>query len=289
MRWRRKSDLPKFNPSPALVRMTYRLLLEDKAMVAVLFVGGLASTVVLMGILVPAWAFAHITPDLLHGGVIGLLVYAAALWASAFVSVLTAGVVVAAAQIRCEGGSPDVRKALGMAWSRRGPLAAWAALSTVIAMVMMILERTGVAGVIVRVLAGLTWAATTIFAVPILIAEGTGPVETAKRSGHVVRTQIGAVVRSNVRLAVPWIAAMCLTGFVTLGGIVAFAIGVSESEVLTAVAGGVVMSLAGVGFFFCAATSSALSAYLDTLLYRYATGQPVPDIDPRDVPRAFAG
>lgn len=285
---KRKKAPAKFNPSPGLVRLCYRLLLEDRAMVVVLAVGGLTSTLVLAAILVPAWTFAHITPDVTHGGLPGLLVYAAALWASSFVSVLTTGVVVAAAQIRCEGGDPDVRAALRLAWSRRGPLAAWAAVSTIVALVMQLLERTGFAGWAVRVLAGIGWAVATVFAVPILIGEGTGPGETVRRSADVVRHKFGTVVRSNVRLAFPWIVAGFVTGSLLLASVIGFAVAVSTGAVVGAAAAGTAMIVAGAMFFFCMATSSALSAYLDTLLYRYATGLPVPPIEPRDLPPATA-
>ncbi len=283
-----KSKAEKYNPSPALVRTTYRLLLEDKAMVVVLVVGGLASALVVAAILVPAWTIAHITPDVRASGVAGLLVYAAVVWATSFVSALTTGVVVAAAQVRCEGGEADVRQAVAMAWSRRRPLAAWATVSTIVALISALLERVGAAGAILRFLAGLSWAVATVFAVPIVIAEGTGPVETARRSAGIVKNQFGTLVRSSVRLSVPWIVASIAAGMVTVGGIVAFVIGIDDGSPAPVVFGAVLMLGGGAAFFFCSATSSALSAYLDTLLYRYSTGQPVPGVDPRDMPRVLA-
>lgn len=286
--FRTEQHLPKYNPSPGLVRMTYRLLMQDKAMVAVLFVGGTAATVVLTAILVPAWAFAHITPDVTSGGLPGLGVYAAALWSASFISTLTTGVVVAAAQIRCEGGVPDVRRAFAVAWSRRGPLAAWAALSTLVGLLMQVLERLGVAGILVRALAGIGWAVATVFAVPVLIAHGTGPVETTRQSAHIVKHQLGPVVRSGIRLGAPWIFAMVLTGLQLVVGVILFAVGIDEHTPDLTLIGAGVMVTGGVGFFFCSVTSSALFAYLHTLLYRYATGLPVPEIQPHDLPPAPA-
>ena len=273
----------KYNPSPALVHSTYRLLLEDKAMVVVLFVGAVASTTVLAAIMVPAWGIAHIEPTP-RGGLASFAVYALALWASSFVSVLASGVVVAAAHIRCEGGHPDVRQAVSLAWSRRGPLLAWAALSTVVALLMELLDRLGLAGAIVRLLTGVTWAVATVFAVPVIITEGTMPVATVRRSALVVRNNFGSMVRSNVRLAVPWIVAMFASGLFVAGGAIMLALGIGAGEVDLIVAGSLIALLGGVAFFFCTSTSSALSAYLDTLLFRYANARPVPGIDVRDLP-----
>lgn len=283
-----KSKIEKYKPSPDLVRTTYRLLLEDKAMIVVLIVGGLASTAAIAAILVPAWTIGHITPDVRDSGMPGLLVYASVVWVSSFISALTSGVVVAAAQVQCEGGDANVRRALAVSWSRRGPLAAWATLSTIVALICTLLERFGVAGAILRFLAGLSWAVATVFAVPIVIAEGTGPVETARRSAGVVKNQFGTLIRSSVRLSAPWIAAMVVAGIVTAGGIVAFAVGVDDGSPAPILFGAILMVGGGAAFFFCSATSSALSAYLDTLLYRYSTGQPVPGVDPRDMPYMLA-
>ena len=282
--FRSKAKSPQYKLSPALVHTTYRLLLEDKAMVVVLFVGAVASTAVLTAIMVPAWAFAHIQPTP-RGGPASLAVYGLALWASSFVSVLASGVVVAAAQIRCEGGQPDVRQAVRLAWSRRGPLLAWAALSTVVALLMQLLDRLGLAGAIVRLLAGVTWAVATVFAVPVIITEGTMPVATVRRSALVVRNNFGSMVRSNVRLAIPWIAATFATALLAAGGAVMLALGISAGEVDVIVVGSLITLFGGVAFFFCSSTSSALSAYLDTLLFRYANALPVPGIDVRDLPR----
>ena len=281
--FRSKAKPPKFNPSPALVQSTYKLLLEDKAMVVVLFVGAVASTVVLAAIMVPALAFAHIEPTP-RGGPASFAVYALALWASSFVSVLASGVVVAAAHLRCEGGQPDVRQALRLAWSRRGPLLAWAALSTVVALVMELLDRLGLAGAIVRFLAGVTWAVATVFAVPVIITEGTMPVATVRRSALVVRNNFGSMVRSNVRLAVPWIAATIATGLFAAVGAIVLTLGINAGEVDQIVVGSLLTLFGGVAFFFCTSTSSALTAYLDTLLFRYANARPVPGIDVRDLP-----
>ncbi|HET6152534.1 MAG TPA: DUF6159 family protein [Marmoricola sp.] len=285
---KKKDAPPKFNPSPGLVKLSYRLLMEDKAMVGVLAVGAAASTVALCAIIVPAWTIGHITPDPTHRGLRGLLVYAAAVWAVSVISVLSQGVVVAAAQIRCERGSPDLKRAAALAWSRRGPLAAWAAVSTVIALLMTLLQRLGIAGLIVRVLTGVAWSVATIFAVPILIAEGTGPGETTRRSFDVVKSKLGTVVRSNIRLALPWMVAMWLALMVAAAGGIAFAVGVGTGSVEAAVIGAPVLVAGVLAFLFCAATSTALSAFLDTLLYRYASGLPVPDIAPYDLPPAPA-
>jgi hypothetical protein len=267
---------PKVTPSKALVDATYRLLIGDRRMLVLLLVGSLASMVVLVAIVFPAWFYAGVFPNFSEGGVVGLAVYAAALWASSFVSVVVTGAVVAAALERAEGGAPTVRHALEVAWSRRGPLAGWALLSTGVGVLMSLLERFGAAGLVVRLLAGVGWAVATIFALPLVIGEGTGPFRTLRRSGAMVRDTFGPTLRSNIRLAVPWIVAGWVAATVVCAGVPMFAIGLNDHNVALALVGGMMAAVGGVVGFFTMVTSSALSAYLNTMLYRYATGAPLP-------------
>jgi hypothetical protein len=276
---------PKTTPSKALVGAAYRLLIEDRWMLVLLLVGSVASMVVLVAIVFPAWFYAGIFPNFSEGGVVGLAVYAAALWASSFVSVLVTGAVVAAALERADGGTPTVRRALEVAWSRRGPLAAWALLSTGVGALMSLLERFGAAGLVVRLLAGVGWAVTTIFALPLVIGEGTGPFRTLRRSGAMVRDTFGPTLRSNIRLAVPWIVAGWVAATMVCAGVPMFAIGLSDHNVPLGLVGGIIAATGGVVAFFTMVTSSALSAYLNTMLYRYATGAPLPAaVNPADLP-----
>lgn len=275
---------PKFTPSQALVQATYRLLMADKSMVALLLCGGLAAAAAVGGIMFPAWFFGHITPNVIGDGWPGLLVFAAALWAAAFVMGLTTGAVVAAAMIRADGGTPGVRAALAVAWSRRWQLAAWAAVSTAAGLLVGLLQRFGIAGLVVRLVAGISWAVATIFAIPLVISEGTMPAATLRRSATMVRATFGATLRSNVRLAAPWMIAMFAALIAAFAGVITMAIGVGSHETGTALIGAAVTAAGGVAFFFTAVTSSALSAYLNTMLFRYATGRPIPGINPADLP-----
>lgn len=275
----RTSPEPKFTPSRALVEATYQLLMADKAMVGLLLAGGFAAAAALALVMYPAWLFGHITPTV-SGGPIGLLVFTGALWASSLVIQFVTGAVVAAAMIRADGRSASVRAALAVAWSRRWQLAAWALVSAVIAVLLGKLQRFGIARVAARFVAGIGWAATTMFAVPLVISEGTMPASTLRRSATMVRQNLGVAARSQVRLAAPWIAGEIAAMLVVFAGFIVLIVG----GYAAAVTGAVLLAVGGVGFFFVAVMSAALSAYLDTILFRYATGQPIPGINPAHLP-----
>lgn len=275
-RWRRRRKV-ELKASGPLVSATYRMLLADRWLVAFMLLGSVVAAAASAAIVGPAMLWGGITPafSITSGGVTGVLVAAVALGVSTFVLQLTTGAVVAAALMRAEGSSPSLRRALGVAWSRRRQILAWALMSTVVGVAVRMLERLGIGGVIAAVTLNIGWAAATVFAMPVVIVEGTMPVETVRRSARVLKETFGATLFSSVRLAIPWMVAFWITFVVACAGGLMLAFG----DPATAVVGGILLVIGIVGFAFCVGMSSALSAYLQTYLYRYATGGDVPGVD----------
>ena len=278
---RRRSRQPKFRPSAQLVDSTYRMLFADRAMIAVLFVGALVAAIAGGLILFPAMFWGHVAPNWSSGGVLGVVIAGASLGAVSFVLEVVSGAVVAAAVLRAEGRSATAREALRIAWSRRRQLFAWALLSTLVGAVIRMLERLGLGGVLAAMTLNLGWAVATVFATPVIVVEGTMPAATVRRSAGLVRRHFTVTLISSLTMAIPWI--LLGIGSVTLA--VAGGLTVAFSTGVTAISVGVVLLVVGtIGFCFVAAVSSALSAYLETFLYRYAVGLPVPGVDQRWFP-----
>ena len=271
----------KFKPSKPLVESTYRLLMADKAMVGLLFAGAIVSAAVAMAIEIPAIHWG-LTPSWSTGGPMGLLVAGLAMGASSFVIQLTTGAVVASAMMRAEGRAPSVRGSLAMAWARRRQLLAWALVSTGVGAASRLLERFGIGGLIARLAVDLGWAVATVFAMPVVMVEGTMPVATVRRSAQLLKAHFAATIISNLRLAIPWVLGMVAALTLAFTGGLWLAFGAGD---VTAIALGSVMLATGViAFFFCAVVSAALRTYLETLLYRYALDLAVPGIDPGLLP-----
>jgi hypothetical protein len=266
-----------------LVQAAYRLLLQDSSMIALLFAGGLASGATFALIALPAELVMG-TSVTTSSNPVSLGVYAVALFASTFVSTFFTGAVVAAAMMRADGHDPDVRSALAVAWSRRVPLLAWAGFATIVGLLLRMLERWGLAGALVRLLAGVAWAVATWFAVPIIIAEGTMPLETVQRSSQVLKDRFGTNVRATVRLGLQWVLAMVGLVLLAAFGVLVLVTGTSRHQSAGVLLGGLIVVLAVAGLFLASAVWSAVGAYLRTVLYRYATGRPIPGIDPRVLP-----
>jgi hypothetical protein len=269
-----------------LVQSAYRLLLQDKSMVVLLFAGGVCSALAFGLVVVPA-SVVHGSVLTDRDGVLGLAVYAMALLLSSFVSTLAMGAVVAAAMTRADGGDPDVSSAMAVAWSRRGPLLAWAAMSTVVGIVVRVLERFGAAGLVVRLFAGVAWAVATMFAVPVIIAEGTMPVETVRRSAQILTSRFGSNVRATFRLGLQWTLAILGAMLVAGVGVALVAAGSGGGGIVLEMVGGLLVLTGIVAVFVLSAIYSAVSVYLRTVLFRYATGRPTPGIDPSALPPMF--
>ncbi len=270
--------------STQLVARVYAMVLEDTSMLGTIATGAVVSALVFAGIAVPAWLLGGL--DLLTDSFnpATLVLYAVAGWASAFVTILFSGAVVAAGVARLDGHPITAPAALGVAWSRRRQLCAWAVVTTVVGLVAEQLNRFGVLGTIARLLAGLTWAVATLLVLPIIIVEGHMPKQAITESASLMKNQLMLTVRTKARLYLPWMAVMVIGAIVTAGGLIAFFHYRDETPewsiagLLLAVLGVLVLALA-------VCVTGAAGELLNLMLYRHALGLPVPGVDARDLPR----
>lgn len=266
-----------------LVEASWALLKRDPSMVVLLVVGGLASSLAFALVALPTYLIVGLPVDG-RGDPLGLVVYAVAVFASTLVSTFFLGAVVDAAMQRADGGDPTFGTAMAAAWERRNQLIAWAAMAAAVAVALRLLQRFGLAGAIVRLLAGVSWAVATAFAIPVIMAEGTMPLETVKRSAHVLTSRFGSNARATLRFGV--VVILVWLGLFAMGmvGIYGVYDGSTHRNGVTLAIGGLLLVVAVLGGFIASAVVSALSAYLRTVLYRYATGLPTPGIDPWVLP-----
>lgn len=279
--WRARHGQPRFRHSAQLVSATYRMLFETPSMIVVLLVGAVVASAVAAAIMVSAMYWGHVTPGWSGGGVLGVLVAGTSLGAATLVLQLVSGVVVAAAVIRAEGRPVSMREALLVTWARRKQLLAWALVSTLVGVAVRASERFGLGAVVAAWTLNLGWAFATVFATPVIVVEGTMPIATLRRSAGLLRSQFTVTLVSGVTLALPWIG--LAVGSVIVGTVGTFMMIFASGMGLTMV-GALLCALGVVGFFSFAAVSSALSAFLETILYRYAVGLPTPGIEQSWVP-----
>jgi hypothetical protein len=274
---------PRRSTSAVLIARAYAMVLEDTTMVGLVALSALASGLAFASIALPAWLLGHVAVDAVAPTATAVVLYGGAAWAAAFVGVLGSGTVVAAGLARLDGRRITAREALGVAWSRRRQLLAWALVTTLFSLLERVFERFGLAGVILRLATDVAWALATMLVLPVIVAEGAMPMEAIKVSALLVKEQLGLTVRTVVRFYLPWVIVTFASVLVIAGGLFAFVD--YRHDVPTWSAAGLIVALLGaLGLFGAITVQTAADAFLNTILYRHASGLPVSGVDSYELP-----
>jgi hypothetical protein len=171
----------------------------------------------------------------------------------------------ACADLIFRGQSGTFSDGVAVANSRFGAICGWAALSTAVSLTLALIEnQSGALGDIAARLVGTAWSLVTFLSVPVIAIEGTGPVDTLKRSASLFRQRWGTQITGNIAIG----GAAMLFGF--LPGLILLAIGVVIWP-QTGVVGGVLVVLGALIMCVALLISKALSGIFGVALYRYAT------------------
>jgi len=132
---------------------------------------------------------------------LGAILTAIGLYLSAFAAIYF-GVALAATADRIFHGQPaTVADGFAVARSRLGPIAGWAAVSAIVGILITLLQQTGSIGeAIIGWLVGAVWSLITFLAVPVIALEGTGPLETLKRSATLFKERWAGQITGNVAI-----------------------------------------------------------------------------------------
>jgi len=178
---------------------------------------------------------------------------------------------VGAALQRLEGGDPTVGSALALACQRIGSIFGYAVISATVGLLMsLIVERIG--GIVGRLLGvgiSFAWTVATFLAVPILAAEGVGPIKAIGESAALLRKTWGENVIGNIGISL----AMSVIGSAIM--IFGFLIGLAASQ--HGHPEFFVPILVGTGFLFLvsALVGAALRGIYVAAVYYYAVaGEP---------------
>ncbi len=183
---------------------------------------------------------------------------------------------IAAANIRLEGGDPTLSDGFRIAFSHIGAILGWAAIAATVGLVLQALrERGGAAGAIVSLIGNMAWSVITFLVVPILVVEGVGPIEAIKRSASLLRKTWGEQIVGNFSIGL--VIGLTFLGVLILGGIVTVVL-FSVAPVLGVIAVAVLVA----GLIILGLIGSALSGIFNVALYRYAVGEDSSRFFPRE-------
>ncbi len=207
-------------------------------------------------------------------------------WVATTIAVFFQVALVSAIFERIEGGDPTIGSAMSSAWRDRVRIVQWAFLVAVVGLIIrLVAERVGGIGeVIIKALAGVAWAIASLFVVPIIVAEGLGPIDALKRSASLISQTWGKALRAGIRFGITQFLVMLVpVGVIVLG------VGVMISgSTVSLISGGAMVALGILAMIVIGVFFNALGTALNAVLYRYGAGLPTPGIDTELLANAFA-
>ncbi|MGE5408102.1 MAG: DUF6159 family protein [Syntrophothermus sp.] len=243
----------------ALTRKSWALLGEHRELIRFPLYGALATVVLAIVFLGPG---LYLLDQDSLGGAIPLLVIG--VYVLAVVGIYFSVGLAAAANLIFSGQEATVGDGLAVARSRFTQICGWAAVSTAISVLMGVLENQGgVAGNVAARLVGMAWSLVTFLSVPVIAIEGTGPLETLKRSASIFRSKWGQQITGNIAIgAAVFLLGVLPAAVLILAGAFAWPSASFLGALLVAIGVLVLATAALVG--------KALSGVFGVALYRYA-------------------
>ncbi|MGI9254284.1 MAG: DUF6159 family protein [Thermomicrobiales bacterium] len=208
--------------------------------------------------------------------ILGVILFAAGIYLLSFTTIFLNTALAGVVLRILRGENPTVSDGFAIARSRLGAIAGYAAISTIVGIIInTIQEKAGAMGGIAGALGGFAWGIATALVMPVLAAENVGPVDAIRRSSGLLKRTFGAQITGAAGLGAAIFLPMLLTGLIG-GGLLALG-GNTSSQVLSTL--GIIVLVGGLGLLTLLALTvgTALQQIFSTAVYHYsADGQPNP-------------
>lgn len=243
----------------ALTKKSWKVLRENPALLRFPLFGG-AATIVCALVVVGPGLYLIDDGKVAFGGPLAVIGFYLLAVVGFYFSVGLAGV----ADMIFRGQDASFGDGMAIARSRLTQIAGWAVIATVVGLIVSFLQnRTGIGGVILGRLLDIGWSLVTFLAVPVIALEGTGPIETLKRSASLFKSRWGQQVTGNIAIG----AAVALFGVLPSVALIVIGVAIWSSA---SFAGALLVILGVIGLAIALLVSNALSGIFGVALYRYA-------------------
>ncbi len=271
----------------ALTGESWEVLKRDRSLV----IFPILSTIFAMLALVAIWVPALVIEGVFAGQDVdehNPVFYAAGLvmaYVSTFIAIFFNVALASCAVRSMRGEDTKVGEGIKAAVQRLGPILGWTFVTTTVGVILAAIEdRIPAAGKIVARLAGAAWAVATFFVVPVIALEGSGPLQSLKRSAAVVKAKWGEGATGAATIGV--VTFLVSFAIAVVGGLGYYALTAAGLQ-LPAIA---IAAIAVAGIVVVALVSSALNQVFRVAVYQFAvTGQAPGEFDGQLLQSAFKG
>ena len=281
-------SMSRFARSWLLIKASMDVLRNDNALLVLPAISSVVTLVVAGGFVALAMSngtFAAMHATHRHGSVpLEFYVWMFCLYVvQYFVVIFFNTALIGCAIVLLGGGHPTVWDGLKLAVSRIGAILGYAIISATVGVLLQVVaEKLGFVGRLIAGGLGLAWTAATFLVVPILAAEGVGPMEAVERSSELLRKTWGENLIGNAGISLVMSMISGTIAFVGFGG--GFLLFKRGYEVL----GVALISAAATAFLLVVLVSAALAAIYSAAVYWYAaSGKPPVDFDGDLISAAF--
>jgi len=198
----------------------------------------------------------------------GIAVVAIGFLAMSFVTVFFNTALAAAALMRLRGEDPTLGDGFRVARSRLRQIAGYSVISAVVGAILSKLQDSGLFGTIAAALGGLAWGLATALVMPVLAAEGLGPVDAIRRSSGLLKRSFGEQVAGGVTIGAILGVPMLIVGLI--GGLLVWLGSSTGSDAATAVGIGILVAGFGILVLLGLTVFAALQQVFYAAVYEWA-------------------
>jgi len=189
-----------------LVKGSWRILMEDRKLLAFPVLSGVVMLIVIATFILPL-IFSNGALSFETGSVTGIvLLFLFYLVSYAVVIFFNAGLI-SAVHAHLQGEPITIGEGLSVAGRHLGSILAWAVIAATVGLVLRLVEdREGPLGQVAAALVGGAWTLVTFFVVPVLVLEERGVVDAMKESLELVRRTWGESVVGSLSIGLVFVA-----------------------------------------------------------------------------------
>lgn len=265
------------------MKASWRVLMKDRELVLFPILGAIGAIVVSLGFVglgASMGTLDRVDAATTTGAEQSLTVVDAVLgfgmlFSVTFVVLFFNTALIASAMLRLRGGDPNVGYGLKAASSHLPALAGWALISATVGLILQALrDRTdNFIGRIAIAMVGGVWAYMTFFVVPVMVAQGTGPIGSIKQSAALFSQTWGRQFTASFGFGIVYLLAVVLA---ILPAVVMFML----VPVVGIIVGALTLSLS-------LAIVASLEGIFKAALYDFATGATPEGFDSQTLRSAY--